>query len=112
MDQKKDARIHPIIDRPWEFQVIEFFFAHDPSDDRTACIDLTLQNGSITRRLRFSGVQALSIEEGFPRQTHGLCILDITDWQWDGLKVKVDDFEASHGAIRFFAYDVVDLDAD
>ena len=37
-------------------------------------------------------------------------ILDISKRQWQDLGVAVLDFEASHGAITFWAKDVMDLD--
>jgi hypothetical protein len=112
MDESPNEFDHPIIERPWEFEVVELLFTHDPGDCRSARIDLTLQNGSHVRRLRFTGVQSPTIEEGFPRPTHGLTILDVSNWQLDGLKVRVTDHEASTGAIRFWARDVTDRDAE
>jgi len=36
----------------------------------------------------------------------------VRDRQLEGVTVEVSDFEAGHGAIRFLAGDVIDLDAE
>lgn len=103
---------HPIIDNPWEYDIIEFRYHVDPENWRESFIDIHLKKGDILRRLRFFSPQDLKIEQGFPHPTRGLCILDIRSRQLEGLGVEVADFEASHGSVTFIASEVVDLDMD
>ena len=105
-----DEPDHSIIERPYQYQITGMVYHVDLEDWLDSYIDLTLVKGSITRRLRFLGPQGLKIEEGFPSPTHGMKILDISKRQWQDLGVAVLDFEASHGAITFWAKDVIDLD--
>lgn len=106
-----DTPIHPIINRPHEFDITRFDYQIDPRDFRNSFIDLTLQRGDEVRRLRFLRPRTLQIEDGFPMRTGGVIILDISDRQWEDLKVEVADFEASYGSVTFYAADVVDLDS-
>jgi len=100
---------HPIIDRPSEFRVIGFAFQRALDDSTEPYIDLTLQRGDTVRRLRFLGPRSISIEDGFPEGC-GMFIADVRHHGLDGLGVRVDDYEASGGAIRFWARTVIDLD--
>lgn len=100
---------HPIIQRPWEYQVIGFNY-QIPIDETPAFIDLTLAKGPVLRRLRFLWPRDLTIERGFPTQTGGLEILDVTGRQMEGVGVRVHDFEATPGAVEFWAAEVLDLD--
>jgi hypothetical protein len=103
---------HPIIERPWEYQILLFCYHHDPDDWRNSYIDLSLGRGTTVRRLRFLGPQELQIERGcFPQPTGGMCILDVRHRQLEGIGVRVADFEASLGAVTFWAREVTDLDA-
>jgi hypothetical protein len=101
---------HPIIDRPFEYQIIEFCYHNDPDDSQNAFLDLTLRSGSTVRRLRFLQPQDLEIEKGFPRPTRGMCILDVRHRQLDSVTVRVADFESSWGRVTFWAREVRDLD--
>jgi hypothetical protein len=101
---------HPIVERPWEFSVSDFTY-HVAVQARHSYIDLGLRGVRGWRTLRFLGPQSLKIEEGFPRPTHGMCILDVRRRQLEGLGVRVADFEGSHGAITFWAREVIDLDS-
>jgi hypothetical protein len=103
---------HPIIDKPWEYDIAELRYHVDPEDWRASFVDLHLRKGTVVRRLRFVGPQNLEIEAGFPHSTGGLCILDIRKRQWEGLAVEVADFEGNSGAITFVARNVVDLDTE
>ena len=102
---------HPIIERPWEYQLTEFHYHYDPDDRGASFIDMTLEKGEIVRRLRFWSPRSLRIEEGFPVATGGMEIKDVRRRQMQGLGVYVGDFEASSGAVNFWADEVVDLDA-
>lgn len=101
---------HPIIEKPWQYQIVEFQYHIEPNDCEESFIDLYLKKENIIRHLRFLKPHNLQIEKGFPHPTGGLCILDIRNRQWDGFGVEVADFENSYGAITFLAWKVVDLD--
>lgn len=102
---------HPIIERPWEYDIVEFHY-HVDTDDRSKCyIDMSLAKGETVRRLRFWSPRTLKIEEGFPNPTSGMVILDVRHRQMQDIGIHVWDFEASQGAITFWASDVEDLDA-
>ncbi|QDU30818.1 hypothetical protein ETAA8_59670 [Anatilimnocola aggregata] len=105
-----ESPLHPNIDQPHQFQIVRFDYRFDPDDWRNSFIDLVLRRGPVTRRLRFHRPQNLKIEEGFPLATGGLQLLDISHRQLDGLTVEVADFEATPGAITFYAANVIDLD--
>lgn len=103
---------HPIIDRPFNYQIVLFCYHNDPDNPRNAYLDLTLQRGTSVRRLRFLQPQDLEIEKGFPKPTGGMCILDVRHRQLDGINVRVADFEASLGRVTFWAREVLDLDIE
>jgi hypothetical protein len=102
---------HPIIDRPFEYEIVEFCYQNDPDDSRNTYLDLTLRRGTTVRRLRFLEPQDLEIEKGFPRPTGGMCILDVRHRPLEGIQVRVADFEASWGKVTFWAREALDLDA-
>lgn len=112
MDTWGDSPVHPIVERPHEFDIVRLDYHNDPNDSRNSFLDLTLKRDATVRRLRFLRPQRLVIEEGFPASTRGMIILDIQHRQWDDLRVEVADFESSHGSITFCAAQVIDLDAD
>lgn len=103
--------IHPIIDRPHEYEIVRLDYHNDPDNFRNSFLDLTLRYRSIIRRLRFLRPQRLVIGEGFPTSTHGMTVLDISGRHWDDIRVEVGNFEASPGAVTFYASDVIDLDS-
>jgi len=100
---------HPIIERPYEYAIADLRY-HMGLDGSEPFLDVTLVRGDTTRRLRFLSPQDLRIERGFPEPTGGMVILDVRGRQLDGVQVEVADWEASHGAITFYARDVVNLD--
>lgn len=105
-----DSPIHPILDRAHEFEIVRFDLNRDVDDPRNDFLDLTLRREKDVRRLRFIRPRSIKIEEGFPAPTGGMVILDIRHRQWEDVTVKVADFEASNGAVTFYAADVIDLD--
>lgn len=105
-----ESPLHPIIDKPYQYQIVRFDYRIDPDDHRNSIIDLVLRRDQVTRRLRFRGPQNLRIEAGFPQATSGMLLLDISHRKWDDLTVEVADFEATSGAITFYAADLIDLD--
>ena len=98
---------HAIIEMPFRFAVVGFNFQRPR--DAESYIDLTLRRDEEKRRLRFFSPQRIELEEGF-RNCPELEIKDLSGNQLDGLDVRVGDFEASFGAMRFWARDVIDLD--
>ena len=108
-DQKSDPD-HSIIEKPWEYQIVDFHYHYDQEDWARSYIDMSLAKNSITRRLRFWSPRDLKIEHGFPMPTGGMEIHDVRYRQMEGIGVRVGDFEASSGAVTFWAADVEDLD--
>jgi hypothetical protein len=100
---------HPIIERPWEYEIIGLSYHRDLESWADSYLDLILQRGVCRRRLRFLGPQDLRIDEGFPSSS-GLCVLDVSKRQLDGIGVRVANFEASGGCPTFWAREVIDLD--
>lgn len=90
---------------------MHFGYHLDSKGQEDPYIELHLQKGTLIRRLRFRQPRDLEIEKGFPNRTHGLCILDVSARQLEGVGIRIEDFENTPGAIRFWARDVVDLDA-
>jgi hypothetical protein len=110
MKTREGDPTHPIVDRPWEYDVVGFNYQLSPPDCDEPYIDLTLRKGTLVRRLRFLSPRNLKIDEGFPFFSHGMVILDVSARQLDELNVWVHDFEASPGGVTFWARTVVDLD--
>lgn len=108
-DMYGDNPVHPIVDKPWQFDIVRFDLHHDPDDHRADYLDLWLRRGDELRRLRFKQPSSIKIEKGFPRATGGMIILDVRNWGWEDVGVEVADFEASHGSVTFYAKDVVEL---
>ena len=104
---------HPIIERPWEFQIVGFSYHRDLESWADSYLDLILQRGGCRRRLRFFGPQALHIDEGFPGfpSSSGLNVLDVSKRQLEGISVRVANFEQTGGCPTFWARNVIDLDA-
>ena len=102
---------HPIIQKPWTYEIQSFAYHRNRMDRRRSYIDLVLRKGSEIRRPRFLEPTDLRIETGFPEPTHGMCILDVSERQMDGIGVRVSDFEAGGGGLYFYAREVIDLDA-
>ena len=101
---------HPIIARPWQYDLAEMHYSMG-LDGSAPYIDLTLQRGEVKRRLRFTHPRDVQIEAGcFPQPTGGMEILDVRHRQMSDIGVRVGDFEATHGALTFWAKDVLDLD--
>lgn len=98
MGEKEDP-IHPIVKRPWEYEILSFGFYRSPSGEFESFIDLTLKNSDALRHLRFYSPRELEIEKGFPARTGGFCIYEVSDRSMEGLNIRVSDFEASWGAV-------------
>jgi hypothetical protein len=101
---------HPILDAPYMWELSEFTYHSDQIDQRESYIDLVFVRDESIRRLRFFGPRELEISCGLPNSC-GLCILDVTGRQLEGIRVRVVCIEgSSHGVPRFWASHVVDLD--
>lgn len=94
---------HPVIERPWELQILELSFWRSPRG--TDYLDIHF-SGNRGGWLRFTQPVDLSIESGFPSRTGGLYIADRSDDQLEGIGVQVLDLESNHGAVRFSARSV------
>jgi hypothetical protein len=92
---------HPIIQAPWEYEVIEFCYRK--FDDSEAFVDLVFRKGAETRRLRFYSPRDIRITgNGFPSAS-GLEILDVCSRQLDGVGVRVSNYEGGSGSPEFWA---------
>jgi hypothetical protein len=100
---------HPILPRANAWGIVGLNVQMEPSHGSEPFLDLTLRRHSEERRLRFWSPQDLEIEKGGPRHARGFCNLDVRARQLDGLAVRVDDYEGSHGVVRFWARDVEEL---
>ena len=101
---------HPVIDRPHEYEIVEFTYV-SPLDGSEPYIDLELLKGDRLRLLRFFSPQDLQITKGFPNSS-GLTILDVRARQMDGLGVRMANCEAHGGCPEFWARDVVERTVD
>jgi hypothetical protein len=100
---------HPILERSWEYEIFTLSFWQWSNGEAEPFIDLTLKKGDCLRHFRFFSPQGLEIEKGFPAKTGGFCILDVSERGLEGLGVRVDDAEASRGAVRFWARAVIEI---
>ncbi|MGO8690164.1 MAG: hypothetical protein ACLQLG_11055 [Thermoguttaceae bacterium] len=100
---------HPILDRPWEYDITAFSYVR-PDDGTEPYIDMTLRKDRVVRRLRFFSPREIEIQKGFPLPTRGMYFSDVRARGMEGLGVRVGDFEASPGKVRFWARELVDLD--
>ena len=99
---------HPIIGDLFDFEIVELSYRRDFNDKLTGTLDIVLSDGATVRRLRFLGVQGLTIRDGFP-QSGGITVMDITKRGLEGLNVFVGDVECGRGDVRFWAREVIDL---
>ena len=100
---------HPILEQAWGYEIFTLSFWQWQHGEAEPFIDLTLKSGAVFRHFRFYSPQGLEIEKGFPSNTGGFCILDVSKRGLEGLGVRVDDFEASWGAVRFWAREVIEI---
>ena len=109
--ENEENRYHPIIDKPWEYDIIEFRYHIKSDTNDESFIDIYFKKEKIIRKLRFTKPMKLIIGEDFPHATSGFCILDIKKRQWDGINIEVGNFEQGD-SITFYSQDVIDLDVD
>lgn len=107
--REQEDNFHPILERSWEYEVVSVCFRQSLNDEFEAHLDLTLRNDKDVRHLRFFSPQDIEIEKGFPIKTGGFSIYDVSARGLEKLNIRVDDFEASFGAIRFWARKVEEI---
>ncbi|MES2764607.1 MAG: hypothetical protein V4642_01965 [Bacteroidota bacterium] len=103
---------HPIIEKPWEYHVVEFYYNSNSNDVREHFILMKLKKENEYRLFKFQFPRDLKIEEGFPRRTGGMEFIDLSKDGLEDINVKVGDFELSWGAITFYAKSVIELPTD
>ena len=102
-----DEPDHPILPKPWEYQIIDFHFQQPGEYYFDAHIDITFRKENDIRTLRFSSPQSIEIEDSFP-YAECLRIIDISRRQWDKKSVWVVDV-GHYEALKFYAEDVVEI---
>jgi len=101
-------KIHPIINKPHEYEVIFFSLKKDTEAHESTYIELHLKKNSEIKKLQFIQPVDLEIEKGFYGNICGMEILDIKDHQLDNIGVQVRNFEQDAG-ITFMAKEVVEV---
>lgn len=101
---------HPILDNPFSWELLELTYRRDQRVVWQSHIDMVLQREGETRRLRFYNPREIEWCPGGVPNSNGMCILDVSRRQMEGLGVRVTNFEQSRGAPTFWAERVVDLD--
>lgn len=94
---------HSILPHAHLYAIVGIHLDLEPADGSEPFLDLTVQKGGERRKLRFWGPTNLEIERGGPQKTGGFQILDMSARGLDRMGVRVDDFEASNGAVFFVA---------
>ena len=98
----ENAPVHPIVEKPWTWQIIGISFRCAPESQRDSELELTLWKDGTSVTLRFTTVYELRIDEGFPWHSAGLQILDTSSSQMEDCRVRVTSFEQD-GGIHFWA---------
>ncbi|HZY89067.1 MAG TPA: hypothetical protein VFE78_29865 [Gemmataceae bacterium] len=99
---------HPILREPWRWELLELTYRRNLADWQESYIDLVLFRDGEERRLRFFAPQDVELSRGLPNSS-GLCILDVSGRQLEGLRVRVASFEQSYGTPSFWAARVVEV---
>jgi hypothetical protein len=99
---------HPILHEPFLWELVEFTYRRDRSDWRRSYIDMVFAQGEVKRRLRFFAPQGLEVRRGLPSSS-GMCILDVSGRQMEGLRVRVANFEGFCGVPQFWAAEVIEV---
>src|SRR3954454_13174278 len=82
-DTYGDNPVHPIIDKPSQFDLVRFDIHCDPEKPRAAYLDLWLRRGTELRCLRFTQPSSINIKDGFRQRCSGMVILDVRHWGWE-----------------------------
>lgn len=97
---------HAILPEAWRYEIVALRLERAPEDGIEPFLDLTVRLGDARRTLRFWSPADVELERGGPCMTSGLTVKDLRSRGLDRVGVKVDDFEASGGALRFVARSV------
>lgn len=101
-----EHKIHPILDHPHQYRLVEFKYVIDWDDPRQSFIDMRMCQDSDEVALRFWQPVNLSIEAGFPHPTKGMVFYDRSADCLQDIGIEVADNESSHGSILFSAREV------
>ncbi|ADE53613.1 hypothetical protein [Coraliomargarita akajimensis] len=91
---------HPVLEAPWVYQIVDFHYFCPINSPKDHFIEIGLQKENETVVLHFIRPSGVKIGENFPTQL-GLFISDVSQNQWEGIKIEVGDFENS--SIHFYA---------
>ena len=109
-----DNRHHPIIDRPWEWEIVRFEWVA-AGETNSSRLDVTFARGGESRTLRFTEPQAVSLnfDDGHnPIECGEMVILDVSDRQLDHLNVQVTEGGASGTPLDLYAKSVTEVALD
>jgi hypothetical protein len=109
VSSKESDPVHPILADAWQYEIVGLRLEREPLDGSEPFLDLMLRCGDDRRTLRFWSPADLEIEKGGPSMTGGLAILDVRSRGLERIGVRVTDFEAGNGSVRFVARTVEDL---
>ncbi|WP_426210714.1 hypothetical protein [Massilia sp. TWP1-3-3] len=101
-----EHKIHPILDCPNHYRLVEFKYVIDWDEPRQSFIQMRLRHHDDEVSLRFWQPVNLSIEAGFPFPTGGMVFYDRSADSLQDIGIEVADFESSHGSILFSAREV------
>ncbi len=89
--------IHPIIDKPHTYELVNFYWHMCQDDFSATYIDLHLTKDGKLVKLRFSQPVEVKIDNGFSGNIAGMSILDIRAQQLERIGVEVRNFEQDPG---------------
>jgi len=101
-----ELKLHPILDRPHEYDIGDFRYHVDRDVPSESFIEMTLWKNTDSVTLRFWQPINLKIEEGFPQPTRGMVFYDLAADGLEDIRVEVADFECSWGSLTFCARSV------
>ena len=108
MNEQHNDPDHPILPRPYLWELVEFSYHKDAADWLKSFIDMVFERDGQRRRLRFFGPQELEISKGLPNSC-GLRIVDVSARQLEGIRVRVRTFEPDWGIPEFWASSVIEV---
>ena len=100
--------VHPILHEPWRWELLEFTYRRNRTDWHESYVDMVFYRDGKERRLRFFAPQDVELSRG-TLSNSGLCILDVSARQLDGLRVRVISLEMSYGTPSFWAAEVIEI---
>jgi hypothetical protein len=102
---------HPILPDAHRWKLLELTFRRTLNSEEEAYIDLLFTRDGVERRLRFFSPRDLTLEGGLP-SSRGMCILDASARQLEGVGVRVGQLDHPEGAPTFWADRVELIDAE